>query len=65
MGAIRIMYPDNANNGGQMYVEEVSTRKVKNITEELCGTSFFTIIVENRESPYLLRGATRRGGEGE
>lgn len=25
----------------EMYVEGVSTRKVKQITEELCGTSFF------------------------
>ena len=29
----------------QMYVEGVSTRKVKDVTEELCGTSFSKSLV--------------------
>jgi putative transposase len=29
----------------EMYVESVSTRKVKDITEELCGTSFSKSLV--------------------
>jgi putative transposase len=47
VGAIRIMYPDNANNGREMYVEGVSTRKVKDITEELCGTSFSKSLISS------------------
>src|SRR5918995_728249 len=31
----------------QMYLEGVSTRKVKDITEELCGTSFSTSFVSS------------------
>jgi putative transposase len=41
------MYPDNANNGRKMYVEGVSTRKVKDITEELCGTSFSKSLISS------------------
>ena len=40
MGAIQIMYPDNTNYGREMYLEGVSTRKVREVTEELCGTTF-------------------------
>jgi putative transposase len=31
----------------QMYIEGVSTRKVKEITEELCGTSFSKSLVSS------------------
>jgi putative transposase len=31
----------------EMYVEEVSTRKVKEVTEELCGTSFSKSLVSS------------------
>ena len=41
------MYPDNANNGREMYLEGVSTRKVKDVTEELCGTSFSKSLVSS------------------
>jgi putative transposase len=47
VGAIRIMYPDNANNGREMYVEGISTRKVKDVTEKLCGTSFSKSLVSS------------------
>jgi putative transposase len=41
------MYPDNINNGREMYVEGVSTSKVKDITEELCGTSFSKSLISS------------------
>jgi transposase-like protein len=41
------MYPDNANNGREMYVEGISTRKVKDVTEKLCGTSFSKSLVSS------------------
>jgi putative transposase len=47
VGAIRIMYPDNANNGREMYIEGVSTRKVTEVTEALCGTSFSKSLVSS------------------
>jgi hypothetical protein len=47
VGAIRIMYPDNANNGREMYVEGISTRKVKDVTEKLWGTSFSKSLVSS------------------
>jgi putative transposase len=47
VGAIRIMYPDNAHYGREMYVEGVSTRKVKEITEQLCGISFSKSLVSS------------------
>jgi putative transposase len=34
----------------EMYVEGVSTRKVKDITEELCGTSFSRSLVSSLAS---------------
>ena len=39
----------------EMYVEGVSTRKVKEVTEELCGTSFSKSLVSS------LAGSPRRG----
>jgi putative transposase len=36
----------------EMYVEGVSTRKVKEITEELCGTSFSKSLVSSLAGPW-------------
>jgi transposase-like protein len=35
-------------------VAGVSTRKVKEITEELCGTSFFRSLVSSPAGPWTL-----------
>ena len=50
----------------EMYVEGVSTRKVKDITEELCGTSFSRSLVSSlaRSLDAELRGWRNRRLEG-
>jgi putative transposase len=45
------MYLDNTNNGREMYVEGVSSRKVKDITEALCGTSFVKSLISSLAGP--------------
>ena len=46
----------------EMYVEGVSTRKVKDITEELCGTSFSKSLVSSLAGPSTP--SSKRGGAG-
>ena len=45
----------------EMYVEGVSTRKVKEVTEELCGTSFSKSLVF-LHWPALSTRSSKRGG---
>lgn len=48
----------------EMYVEGVCTRKVKEVTEELCGTSFSKCTVSPRWPALWTRSYTRGGSAG-
>jgi len=48
----------------EMYVEGVSTRKVREITEVLCGTSFSKSLVSELGLPHETEKIVRQGGDG-
>jgi putative transposase len=48
----------------EMYVEGVSTRKVKDITEELCGSSFSKSLVSSLASSLWTRSFRHGGSAG-
>jgi len=47
---------------GDVYVKRLSTRKVKDMTEALCGTSFSKNLVSSLAAPCTL--SFRHGGTG-
>ena len=48
----------------EMYIEGVSTRKVREITEVLCGTSCWMSLVSELGLPHETEKIVRQGGDG-